>query len=262
MDLNLKDKVAIVTGGSRGIGREAALAFAAEGCKVAICARGKEGVEKALEEIRDLGAEAFGDTADASLPEDVNRFVADTVEALGGVDILVNNAYYCLGETVLDIEPELWDRNIEGCLKSAYLFSRAALPQMIHRGSGAIVNVSSVNALMSFGESAYSAAKAGMLSLTKTMAVDYGPDGVRVNAVCAGTVQTSAWQDVVDKDPKIFERLARLYPLGRVAQPEEVARVAVFLASAAASFVTGAVVPVDGGVTSGSPAFNDIVFGD
>jgi NAD(P)-dependent dehydrogenase (short-subunit alcohol dehydrogenase family) len=126
---------------------------------------------------------------------------------------------------------------------------------MIHRGGGAIVNISSVNALMSFGESAYSAAKAGQLALTRTMAADYGPDGIRVNAICAGTVDTDAWHPVVEKDPEIFKKLGRIYPLGRVAQPEEVARVAVFLASDAASFVSGTTLPVDGGLTAGNPAF-------
>ena len=261
MDLNLKDKIAVVTGGSRGIGRATALAFAAEGCKVGICARGQEGVNRAVEEIRDLGVEAFGTTADASVEEDAERLVTGCVESLGGVDILVNNAYLCQGDKVLEIEPSLWDQNINGSLRSTYLCSRAVLPQMIHRGGGAIVNISSVNAVMSFGESAYSAAKAGQLALTRTMAADYGTDGIRVNAICAGTVDTDAWRVAVEKDPDIFKKLGRIYPVGRVAQPEEIGRVAVFLASDAASFISGATVPVDGGLTAGNPAFLDLLEG-
>jgi NAD(P)-dependent dehydrogenase (short-subunit alcohol dehydrogenase family) len=255
MELNLSGKVALITGGSRGIGRATALAFAAEGCAVGVCARQQKGVDGVVAEIGKMGGRAAGVVADASVEADVERFVTTCAESLGGVDILVNNAYFCNGDKVLEIEPSLWDQNIQGSLKSTYLCSRAALPQMIHRGGGAIVNVSSVNALMSFGESAYSAAKAGQLALTRTMAADYGPDGIRVNAVCAGTVDTDAWRAVVEKDPEIFKKLGRIYPVGRVAQPEEVARVAVFLASDAASFVSGATLPVDGGLTAGNPAF-------
>ncbi len=255
MNLNLKGKIALVTGGSKGIGRATALAFAAEGCAVGICARQQEGVDNAAAQIREHGVAVAGVVADASLEADAERFVTTCVESLGGADILVNNAYYCNGDKVLDIEPSLWDQNINGSLKSTYLCSRAVLPQMIHRGGGAIVNISSVNAVMSFGESAYSAAKAGQLALTRTMAADYGADGIRVNAICAGTVDTEAWRAVVDKDPDIFKKLGRIYPVGRVAQPEEVARVAVFLASEAASFVSGVTLPVDGGLTAGNPAF-------
>ncbi|MDP6779787.1 MAG: SDR family oxidoreductase [Candidatus Latescibacteria bacterium] len=261
MELNLKDKVAVITGGSRGIGRASALAFAAEGCKVAICSRRQELLDVATEAVCATGAEVFALSADASSAEDVERFVTGAVEAFGGVDILVNNAYTCQGDKVLDIEPELWHQNINGCLTSTFLCSRAALPQMIHRGGGAIVNVSSVNALMSFGESAYSAAKGGQLALTRTMAADYGPDGIRVNAICAGTVETDVWAEPLQKDPDILNRLGRLYPVGRVAQPEEVARVVVFLASEAASFVTGATITVDGGLLAGNPAFLSMVEG-
>ena len=261
MDLKLKGKIALVTGGSRGIGRATALAFATEGCRVGICARGKEGIDAVLERMRAQGADCFGTTADVSVPDEAERFVTEAAGALGGVDILVNNAYFCRGETVLEIEPWLWDRNIEGSLRSTYLCSRYALPQMIRRGGGAIVNISSVNALVSFGESAYSAAKAGQIALTRSMAVDYGPSGVRVNAICAGTVVTSAWQRPLEEDPEILDRISRLYPLKRVAQPEEIARVAVFLASAGASFVTGTTVVADGGLTAGNPMFLDIAGG-
>ena len=261
MDLGLGGKIALVTGGSKGIGRATALAFAAEGCAIGICARQQEGVDKAVSQIRETGARVMGVVADASVEADVERFVTSCVEELGGLDILVNNAYFCNGDKVLDIEPSLWDQNISGSLGSTYLCSRAVLPQMIHGGGGAIVNISSVNALMSFGESAYSAAKAGQLALTRTMAADYGPDGIRVNAICAGTVNTDAWRAVVEKEPDIFKKLARIYPIGRVAQPEEVARVAVFLASDAASFVSGTTVPVDGGLTAGNPAFLSMLDG-
>ena len=261
MDLHLKGKVALITGGSRGIGRATALAFAVEGCAVGFCARRQDGVDEVSALLEKAGARSLGVVADASVEADVERFVNGCAETLGGVDILVNNAYFCQGDKVLEIDPALWDRNINGSLKSTYLCSRAALPHMIGRGRGAIVNISSVNALMSFGESAYSAAKAGQLALTRTMAADYGRQGIRVNAICAGTVDTDAWRPVVEKDPDILKKLGRIYPVGRVAQPEEVARAALFLASDAASFISGATLPVDGGLTAGNPAFLSMLDG-
>ena len=259
--MRLDGKVAWITGGGAGIGRAASMRFAKEGAKVVVLELDQARGEAVVESIHRADGAAALVVGSATDETDVNRAIDMAVKSYGGLDILVNNAYYCHGTRVLEIEPELWDRNIEGCLKSAYLCSRAALPQMIRRGGGSIVNISSVNAIMSFGESAYSAAKAGVISLTKTMAVDYGPEGVRVNAICPGTVITEGWQPVLEKDPQIFNRIAEVYPLKRVGRPEEIANVALFLASDEASFVTGAIVVADGGVTSGNPAFLDHVEG-
>lgn len=235
--------------------------FAQAGARVTILELDGDRGQKVVQEVRSAGGQAELVVGSATSEEDATRAVDTAIERFGKLDILVNNAYFCRGDRVLDIEPELWDRNVEGVLKSAYLCSRAALPQMLQRRSGSIVNIASVNGLMSFGESAYSAAKAGVISLTRTMAVDYGPEGVRVNAVCPGTVMTDAWREALEKDPKIFERLAKVYPLQRVGRPEEIASVALFLASDEASFVTGATIVADGGVTAGNPTFLDFVMG-
>ncbi len=259
--MRLEGKVAWITGGGAGIGKAASIRFAREGAKVVLLELDPVRGEAVVESINLAGGEAALVVGSATDETDVDRAVDLAMKAYGGLDILVNNAYYCHGTHVLEIDPELWDRNIEGCLKSAYLCSRAALPRMIDRGGGSIVNISSVNAIMSFGESAYSAGKAGVISLTRTMAVDYGPEGVRVNAICPGTVITEGWQPALEKDPELFERIAEIYPLKRVGKPEEIANVALFLASDEASFVTGAVVVADGGVTSGNPAFLDHVEG-
>jgi NAD(P)-dependent dehydrogenase (short-subunit alcohol dehydrogenase family) len=259
--MRLQDKVAWVTGGGRGIGRAISLRFAEEGARVVILEMDRDRGESAASEIRETGGEAALVVGNATAEEDVYRAVETAVERFGGLDVLVNNVYFCHGDRVLDIEPELWDRNIEGVLKSTYLCSRAALPQMLQRGSGCIVNISSVNALMAFGGSGYSAGKGGVVALTRTMAVDYGPDGVRVNVICPGTVETEVWQPMLEKDPDVLERLARICPLRRVGRPEEVANVALFLASDEAAFVTGATVVVDGGVTVGNAGFADIMEG-
>ena len=259
--MRLEGKVAWITGGGAGIGKAVATRFAQEGATVVVLELDRDRGEAVVEAIRRADGEAALVVGSATELKDVNRACDVAVEIYGGLDILVNNAYYCHGTRVLDIDPDLWDRNIEGCLKSAYLCSRAALPRMISRGGGSIVNISSVNAIMSYGESAYSAAKAGVISLSKTMAVDYGPEQVRVNAICPGTVITEGWRPALEKDPELFERIAEIYPLKRVGKPEEIANVALFLASDEASFVTGAVVVADGGVTSGNPAFLDHVEG-
>ena len=259
--MRLEGKVAWITGGGAGIGRAVAMRFTKEGAKVVVLELDRDRGEAVVEAIKRADGEAALVVGSATEVTDVNRACDVAVERYGGLDILVNNAYFCHGTRILDIDQELWDRNIAGCLKSAYLCTRAALPQMVDRGGGSIVNISSVNAIMSFGESAYSAAKAGVISLTKTTAVDYGPEGVRVNAICPGTVITDGWQHVLEKDPEIFERIAEVYPLKRVGKPEEIANVALFLASDEASFVTGAVVVADGGVTSGNPAFLEHVEG-
>lgn len=259
--MRLEGKVAWITGGGAGIGKAVAMRFAKEGAKVVVLELDRDRGEAVVEAIKRTDGEAALVVGNATDEADVNRALDVALKSYGGLDILVNNAYYCHGTKVLDIDPDLWDRNIEGCLKSTYLCSRAALPRLIDRGGGSIVNISSVNAIMSFGESAYSAAKAGVISLTRTTAVDHGPRGVRVNAICPGTVITEGWQHVLEKDPEIFERIAEVYPLKRVGRPEEIANVALFLASDEASFVTGSVVVADGGVTSGNPTFLDHVEG-
>ena len=168
------------------------------------------------------------------------------------MDILVNNAAIAEGDDILAIDEATWDLNLAVVLKSVYLCSRALLPAMLGRGRGAIVNIVSVNGLTGIGEEAYSAAKAGVINLTKNMAVRYGSRGVRVNVICPGTIQTPIWQSRLDKDPQVFDRLAKWYPLGRVGQPDDVAKAALFLASDDAAWITGAVLNVDGGLTAGS----------
>src|SRR5262249_38285447 len=156
---------------------------------------------------------------------------------LGRLDILVNNAGATRGDGIMEIDEALWDWNFAVVLKSQFLMSQAALPHLI-AARGTIVNMASVNGLIGVGEEAYSAAKAASINLTRNLAVRYGQQGVRANVICPGSIRTPIWGDRPQRDPHIFEKVGRWYPLGRVGEPEEVASVALFLASGEASYVT------------------------
>jgi meso-butanediol dehydrogenase / (S,S)-butanediol dehydrogenase / diacetyl reductase len=246
-----KDKVAIVTGAGSGIGRATALRLAQEGARVAVLEMNPESGKATAAEIGTEGGEAVFAQADVSREDEVNAAVARVKETYGRIDILVNNAGAVAGETFEEVDAEVWQRDMEVNLKGPFLCAKAALPMMIERRSGAIVNVGSVNGLLALDCPAYSMAKAGLVSLTRTLAVTYGPYGVRSNIVCPGTVRTPVWDERIRRNPEIFTTLARWYPLGRVAAPEEIAAVILFLASNEASFVNGAVLAADGGLTAG-----------
>jgi meso-butanediol dehydrogenase/(S,S)-butanediol dehydrogenase/diacetyl reductase len=183
------------------------------------------------------------------------------IERFGRIDILVNNAGLSVGDTILDFDEAAWDHNLDVVLKGVYLCSRAVLPGMIERGGGVILNIGSVNGLTGIGESAYSAAKAGMVNLTQNMAIHFGPKGIRVNCIAPGTIRTPIWGDRLSKDPHVFDNLARIYPLGRVGEVEDVAPAAVFLCSDDASWITGITLPIDGGLTAGSFFVNELLQG-
>ena len=204
------------------------------------------------EEISDTGGTSLARTADVTDAADVEAMVEATREAFGPLDVLVNNAAKATDADFLDLSGEAWDDDVAVTLKGAFLCSQAALVDMVENGSGVILNISSVNAVAYFGNEAYSAAKAGILSLTRSLAVHYGPQGVRVNAIVPGTLKTPAWEQRRREDPEVFERVAKWYPLGRVGDPEDVAGAALFLASGDAAWISGAVLPVDGGLTAGN----------
>ncbi len=182
-------------------------------------------------------------------------------DAFGRVDILVNNAAAGAGTGLSDnlvlMDEETWDSNVAGALKSAFLCSRRVLPGMIDRRDGVIVNIASVNGLAYFGNEAYSAGKAGMINLTLSIAARYGKYGIRANAIAPGSIRTAAWQDRVEKEPDVLERLTKWYPLGRVGEPIDVANAALFLASDEAAWISGSVLRVDGGLLAGNPVMAD-----
>jgi len=240
--------VVVVTGAGSGIGRVMAKRFAAEGARVAVVDWHGDRAEAVASET----ADALAVTADVSSSDDVREMLATVDSRLGPVDVLVNNAAIAEGDDLLQIDEPVWDRDVDVVLKSVFLCSKAVLPSMIERGRGVIVNIASVNGLSALGNEAYSAAKAGVISLTQGIAVRYGRHGVRCNAIAPGTIRTPIWQERVDRDPAVFERLVKWYPLGRVGEPEDIANAAMFLASEDAAWITGTVLCVDGGLLAGS----------
>lgn len=248
-------KVAIVSGGARGIGLAVARKLAGEGASVVICSDREEQVEETVAALREEGLEVRGVRADVTSSADMKKLMDLAIETYGGVDVLVNSAGVQRYGTVVETEEEVWDEVLDVNLKGIYLASRYAIPEMRKRGGGAIVNLSSVQAFASqTGVAAYTASKGGINALTRAMALDHAGENIRVNAVCPASVDTPMlrWSaDLFKGDKSVEETLedwGRMHPLGRVARPEEVADVIAFLASARASFITGGDYKVDGGM--------------
>lgn len=255
-------KVAVVTGGASGIGRAAAEILAARGAAVALIDREQEAGRETAETIRKQDGKALFFSVDVSQPRQIQVAVDETRSTFGPVDILVVSAGIQRYGTALTTTDEQWAEVMGVNLNGAWFAARACLPDMLGRG-GSIVNVASVQSLASqYNVLAYTASKHAVIGLTRSMAMDFASEKVRVNAVCPGTVDTPMlrWAASLDPNPEsVYDACARMHPLGRIAQPEEVGEVVAFLAHDSASFVTGAVWTVDGGLLTligGTPRAN------
>jgi NAD(P)-dependent dehydrogenase (short-subunit alcohol dehydrogenase family) len=247
------NKIALVTGAGHGIGRAIARLLASEGARIVILEIDDVAGRETMDLIANAGGEAHLVHADISNMEEVKSAFANAIAHFGGLDLLVNNAALSEAGDYANLRPEQWTKEIDVNLNGPYHCTATAVAHMKTRNEGAIVNISSVNGLRYFGSPSYSAAKAGIISLTQSIASEYGKYGIRCNAVCPGSVRTDAisWQQRLKRDPQVFEKLARWYPLGRVAMPEDVAKVVAFLGSDDAGYVTGVALPVDGGLAAG-----------
>jgi len=246
-------KVALITGAGRGIGRATALRLASEGAALAVLDRDGEAAEEAAQEVQRTGARAIALAADITDEAEIAAAIEATLAAFGRIDVLVNNATRALCGNLEQTGPEDWRSELEGTLTGAFLVTRAVLAPMLKEGRGAIVNIGSVNGLLALGNPGYSAGKAGLLNFTRSLATEYGPKGIRANMVSPGTVQTGSpsWQKRLARDPQVFEKLSRWYPVGRVGKPDDIAAAVAFVAADEAAFVNGANLVVDGGLTAG-----------
>ena len=247
-----KDKVALVTGAGSGIGRAAARIFAREGAKVAAADVNRASAEETVGMIREAGGEAFGLQADVSKAAEVETMVDAVVGTYGRLDCAFNNAGIegVLASTANYTEAD-WAPVIAVNLTGVWLCMKYEIPRLLETGGGAIVNTSSAAGLLGAPRMpAYVASKHGVVGLTKTAALEYAKSGVRVNAVCPGVIDTSMVGRLKERRPRMFEKIVRGEPIGRIGQPEEVAETAVWLCSDAASFVTGHAMSVDGGIVA------------
>jgi NAD(P)-dependent dehydrogenase (short-subunit alcohol dehydrogenase family) len=252
--VRFEGKTVVITGGASGIGRESSLQFAKEGAAVVIGDIAIEAGEALVREIEGLGREALFVQGDVSRDDGARRLIEQALERFGQIDVLFNNVGIEISGSVVDMPEEDFDRLIAVNLKSVFLCSKHTLRHMIPRRSGTIVNAASVAALVAWPDDAvYNATKAGVLLLTKSMALECAPHSIRVNCIAPGVIDTPmtdrALAGVADMDEAKKEK-GKIHPLGRLGKPWEVARTVMFLASDDASFITGTVLTIDGGYTA------------
>ena len=248
---DLTGKVAVVTGGNGGIGLGIAMGLAGAGANIVIAARSVEKTAQALEDIRTLGVEAHGITVDVTQEPAIQRMVTSTIDHMGRLDILVNNSGIAVRAQPQELTSAQWDSVVDVNLRGAFLASKEAYAQMVKAGGGKVINVGSMYSI--FGSdwgSPYAASKGGLVQLTKSLAVAWAKDNIQVNAVLPGWIVTDLTRGIQDADPNRYDNISRRIPTGRWGEPSDLAGAAVFLASTASDYVTGATLAVDGGYSS------------
>ena len=267
MSGRMENRVAIVTGGGSGIGGETAIRFAQEGAAVLIADLDPDRSANIIKKIKGFGGRAEFSKLDVRVPDDANTMVSKAIECFGSLDTLVNNVGGGKGDDLInELDEETWNFNFDFALKPTYYCCRAAMPKLLEsaeaRPGASIVNLSSVNGMTGMGLPAYAAAKAGVEMFTKNIAIQYGKKGVRSNIVAPYTTRTDFWKPTFDADPDLAPRLADINPMRRIGNPIDLANAILFLASDEASFINGALLPVDGGFTAGTDIFSRSGGGD
>jgi NAD(P)-dependent dehydrogenase (short-subunit alcohol dehydrogenase family) len=251
--MRLEGKVALITGAGSGMGRVAAQLFAAEGAKVVVAEYAADAGEETVRTVKDAGGEASFVRADVSREEDASAMVAAAVDRYGRLDVLYNNAGIMpeADHSVVDTDVSVWDQVMAVNVRGVFLGCKYAIPRMVENGGGSVINISSFVAILgcSVPQDAYTASKGAVLSLTRSLAVQFGPQGVRTNAICPGPIETPLLMDWLLKDEAAKQlRLAR-NPTGRFGKPEEIVNVAIYLASDESRWTNGAHFVIDGGIT-------------
>lgn len=244
--MRLKGKVALVTGFGSGLGRAIGCLFASEGAAVMGTSTTEAKGKETLEMIGKASGKALFRAADVSNSKQIKSVVEETVKSFGGLDIVVNSAGVRMTGNVVDLSEEDWDRTLNTNLKGIYVVSRFAIPEMVKRGGGAVINISARSGIAGqAGRVAYCASKGGAITLTEAMAMDHAAQKIRVNCICPGPTRTPM---VDTSTPEKLARYAKRVPLGRIGEPEDIAQAALYLASDEGSHVTAAILPVDGGM--------------
>jgi meso-butanediol dehydrogenase/(S,S)-butanediol dehydrogenase/diacetyl reductase len=257
----MKDKVVCVSGAASGIGEASAKTYAREGAKVIVADMNVEGGRRVVSEIREAGGAAEFVEVNILNTGDIEKMIAFTVETYGRIDVLHNNAQTTAGGRIGEISLEDWKRAIDGGLTSYWYASKLAVAHMLKQGGGAIVNTASVSGVAGdFGLGPYNAAKAGVVNMSRVFGIEYGRKGIRCNALCPGPIGTPPLLARKQADPETIGRIEEAIPMGRLGTPQEMANVALFLASDEASFVTGAAYIADGGLNahSGMPSLTGV----
>ena len=256
MQLDFADRVALITGAGSGIGRASAVEFARNNARVIIADIDTQSAEETAQLIHDANGQAIVIEVDVSKGDDVQRMIDGTIEEYGRLDFAYNNAGTEGGvdspRGTLGTSEEEWDRLMAINLKGVWMCMRAEIPHMLESGGGSIVNAGSISSLVgsTAGFVAYSASKSGILGLTRSAALEFASQGIRINAVCPGYIETPLWQKYIDKDPDLRDTISRRQPIGRPGTAEEVAQAIVWLCSDASSLITGVALPLDGGFTA------------
>jgi 3-oxoacyl-[acyl-carrier protein] reductase len=246
--MKLKNKVAVVTGASKGIGRAIAERFAKEGASVVLASRSLNALEEIAQGVKAAGGEASAVSVDVRNVESINAMVKKAVERYGRLDLLVNNAGITMGGASEDLSPEDWRMALETDLFGVFFASQAAARVMIPQGGGGIINISSVNGILAAPRrAAYCASKAAVNELTKVLAIEWADRKIRVNAIAPGYVRTELVQDVIDKGAISLEAILKRTPQGRIGEVEDIAGLAVYIAGDESSYMTGSIVNIDGG---------------